>query len=63
MDFGSPLLWVSLALLGGSVGAAIGSHKGRSVAGFWFGLFLGVLGWFIVAIGPNLRRDSAHTQK
>jgi hypothetical protein len=44
-----------LAVFGGLIGAAIGNHKGRGVAGFFFGLFLGPLGWFIIAIGPDLR--------
>lgn len=38
------------ALLGGGVGAAIGTSKGRGVAGFWLGALLGFIGWIIVAV-------------
>lgn len=43
-------------ILCGLIGAAIGSTKGRSGAGFWFGLLLGPLGWLLVAVGPDLRK-------
>jgi hypothetical protein len=38
------------ALIGGGVGSAIGSSKGRATEGFWLGLFLGVIGWILVAV-------------
>jgi len=36
-------------LIGASVGCAIGAPKGRSVEGLALGLFLGFIGWIIVA--------------
>lgn len=44
-------LW---GLVGGLVGLAIGRAKGRPDAGFIWGALLGVLGWIVVAAGPNL---------
>jgi len=41
-------------LLGGAIGAAIGERKHRKSGGFWWGFFLGPLGWLIVAVGPDL---------
>jgi len=42
------VLWFAL---GGGIGAAIGSAKGgRAGEGFLLGLFLGVIGWIIVAL-------------
>jgi len=46
-------LW---ALIGGGIGAAIGSLKFRGSAGFWLGLFLGPLGWIIAAVQEYPRR-------
>ena len=52
---------VGLALvIGGGVGAAIGSTKGRAPLGFVLGALLFVLGWIIVAmIGRTRRTDTA----
>lgn len=47
-----------LALLQGLIGSLIGRHRGRPTAGFFFGLFLGIFGWLIVALGPDLRNKS-----
>jgi hypothetical protein len=41
------LIWV---IVGGGIGAAIGSPKGRGGVGFFLGLFLGFIGWIIVAV-------------
>lgn len=35
--------------ISGTVGAAIGSPKGRIVAAFWLGVLLGPIGWLIAA--------------
>lgn len=33
-----------------ATGWCLGSTKGRGAAGFWFSLFLGPIGWIIVAV-------------
>ena len=38
------------AVVGGLVGFAIGSGKGRKVEGFWLGFFFGPIGWIIVGV-------------
>jgi len=43
------LLWCGV---GGVIGYAIGNSKGQGVLGFWLGLFLGVIGWILVAFSP-----------
>lgn len=45
------LAWVLCPL----IGYMIGEKKGREVAGFLWGLFLGPIGWLLVAIGPDMR--------
>jgi hypothetical protein len=41
------LLWV---VIGGGVGALIGSQRGRGGTGFLLGLVLGVIGWVIILL-------------
>lgn len=41
------VIWV---VVGGGIGAAIGSSKGRTSAGFWWGALLGLIGWIIAAL-------------
>jgi hypothetical protein len=41
--------------LGALVGAAIGSSKGRAFAGAAWGIFLGPIGWLIIALAPDTR--------
>jgi hypothetical protein len=46
------LIWAVLSAL---VGAAIGNSKGRAAAGAAWGLFLGPLGWLVMAMVPDVR--------
>lgn len=41
---------VVAAIVSGAIGALIASRKDREVAGFWFGFFLGAIGWIIAAL-------------
>lgn len=44
-------VWLAATVVvGGGVGAAIGSTKGRGGAGFALGMFLGFIGWIIIAV-------------
>ena len=47
-------------VVGGTVGVLIGNAVNRKTAGFWFGLFLGPIGWIIVLLLP--RKESANKQ-
>lgn len=38
------------AAVGGGIGALIGSAKGNTKAGFWWGFLLGPIGWIIMAV-------------
>jgi uncharacterized protein YcfJ len=42
-------------LIGGLVGGAIGRAKGRPEAGAIWGALLGVIGWLVIAAGPDMR--------
>jgi hypothetical protein len=44
------ILWIAIF---GSVGGIIGNLVGRRIAGFVLGVFLGPLGWLIVAVLPE----------
>jgi len=51
-------LWIWFLLLiviGGLVGSAIGKARGRRKAGAVWGALLGVIGWVVIAAGPDLR--------
>jgi hypothetical protein len=49
-------LWLFLwIIIGVSVGHAIGKSRGRPVAGAAWGGLLGVIGWLVIAAGPDLR--------
>jgi hypothetical protein len=41
------------ALVGGAVGYAIGKSKGMGLAGLLLGVFLGCIGWLIIALIPG----------
>lgn len=47
--------WIFWMIIGGLIGALIGQVKGRTVAGFWWGFFLWIIGWCIIALGPNYK--------
>jgi len=46
---------IGWALVGGGIGAAIGSKKGVAVGGFFLGALLGPLGWLIMAVTKGNR--------
>ncbi len=51
-------LWLVVALwaiIGGLVGHAIGKTRGRAEAGVIWGALLGVIGWLVIAAGPDQR--------
>jgi ribosomal protein L37E len=39
----------------GSIGMLIGQYKGRVLAGLFFSMLLGPIGWLIIALGPNMK--------
>jgi hypothetical protein len=39
----------------GLIGAVIGQARGRHFAGFWWGFFLGPIGWLIILLGTDAR--------
>lgn len=36
-------------MISGGIGYLIGKGKGRGTAGFWWGFFLGIIGWIVAA--------------
>ena len=54
MDYFYLIYW---AVIGGLVGLAIGQAKGRPVPGFLLGILIGPLGWLLVLVGPNPKKD------
>jgi uncharacterized CHY-type Zn-finger protein len=48
--------WAALGL----VGFLIGQSKGRDAEGAVLGMFLGPLGWLLVAVGPDRRPKCPH---
>jgi hypothetical protein len=53
-------LWVGV---GGGIGAAIGSSKGKGGLGFVLGLFLGFIGWIIAAFLSRSPQKEAEFQR
>jgi len=57
-------LQLIIAAVCGVIAAAIASHKGRNVAGWFFGgFFLGIVGIVIVAVLPNLKEQKASRER
>jgi hypothetical protein len=44
------------------VGYAIGAPKGRPVGGILLGLVLGPIGWLLLAVGPNYKKQETETK-
>ncbi|MFT3851502.1 MAG: hypothetical protein QM733_01970 [Ilumatobacteraceae bacterium] len=50
-----------VALINGGIGALIGSSKGKTSDGFWWGFFLGQIGWIIIAVSrSSAEQDARH---
>lgn len=54
MDAVIVFFWAVFAV----VGYLIGQPKGRPVGGLVLGVLLGPLGWLLVAVGPNFRKQN-----
>ena len=51
------------ALILGLIGAVIGNTRGRADAGFLLGFLLGPLGWLIVLLGPNPKKEKEERER
>lgn len=54
-------LW--FLLITGLIGAAIGQSRGRAGAGFLWGILLGPIGWLIVILGPNPKKEQEEKER
>ena len=45
------------------IGLAIGQTRGRSGAGLFFGFLLGPIGWLLVLVGPNPKKELEEKKK
>lgn len=45
------------------IGLAIGQTRGRSGAGLFFGFLLGPIGWLLILIGPNPKKELDEKKK
>jgi hypothetical protein len=55
--------WIIGAAISGLIGFVIGRTRGRSTEGFWWGFFLSALGWLIVIVGPNLKKEKEEEER
>ena len=64
MELSGNLLGLFIAaLILGLIGAAIGQTRGRVEAGFVWGFLLGPLGWLIVLLGPNPKKEKEEAER
>ena len=52
-------VWIALWLFG----AYLGQRRGRTMAGFWWAFFLGPIGWLIILLGPNPKKETEDAAK
>ena len=45
------------------IGLAIGQTRGRPLAGFFLGLLIGPIGWLLVLVGPNPKKEKEEKEK
>jgi len=53
------LVWIAIWLFG----TYIGQRRGRTAAGFWWAFFLGLIGWLIVLLGPDPKKEAEDSAK
>ena len=46
-------VWLIASLISGGIGAIIGARIDKTQAGFWWGFFLGFIGWIILLLLPR----------
>jgi hypothetical protein len=56
----SPFVLLAAWCLLATVGYLLGQAKGREAEGILFGVFLGPIGWLLIAVGPDQRPKCAH---
>src|SRR5262249_44476054 len=52
---------VIVVLFKGGIGYLIGKRKGKGALGFMLGLFLGIIGWIIIAVIPGETPSALYT--
>jgi len=62
LAYSDPVLLL-IPFFGGCVGGAIGQSRGRTIAGIFFGLILGPIGWIILLVGPNPKKEKEDNAK